>query len=88
MTHPAFLFSMNDTLKSILKNPLFYTAILALAHAIIAALWPTFPPAVIVAGDALVMVIAGAITGQQTVDRYRERSIARGIARDADEAKS
>lgn len=64
------------TLKTILRLPAFYTALLALVHTVIAAAWPTFPSSIIVAGDALVLVVAGVFTSQQVMaERAQSRSV-------------
>jgi len=63
----------------VLKNPAFYAALLAFAHAVILYFWPNFPVAIMATGDALIAVIASAITGQMVIADQR-RAIANATA--------
>ena len=72
-------------LITVLKNPAFYAALIALTHAVILYFWPDFPVSIMAAGDAFIAVIASAITGQMVVADHQQR---RAIANEANKPEA
>lgn len=61
---------MGDFVVRLFNEPAFYTAMLALAHAVLFYLAPTFPREIVVAFDSVVGVVASVWCGK-TVETKR-----------------
>ncbi len=68
-----------DELKTIARDlihtPAFYTALLALGHAVLFFFLPDFPREIVTAADGVIVVVAGAVTGQQVNAAARTRAL-------------